>query len=128
MSNPTEESICNISVNNDSEINGTNTNCNNRKRKKYYMKFLRGTKIIKKFHGVPYEGTVMSYDGEFYKIRYTDGDEEELSQHEVQIHLKNKQPRRRKQKFYKAVKYRQTTMTGKILDVKDSEAFGHIFP
>ena len=74
-----EESMCNISVNNDSEVNETDTNCNNKNKKRYYMKYQRGTKIIKKWNSVPYKGTVQLYDREFYKIRYTDRDKEELS-------------------------------------------------
>ena len=128
MSSPTEESMCNISVNNNSETSETNTNCNNKDKKRYYMKYPRGTKIIKRWNGVPYKGTIQSYDREFYKIRYTGGDEEELSQYKVCIYQKNNQPRTRKRKFYKGVRYWQTTMSGKILDVEDSKVFGRNFP
>ena len=49
-----------------------------------------GTKIIKKFGGVPYEGTVKEYDEEnkLFKVRYEDGDSEEMTKEEVISHIK----------------------------------------
>lgn len=44
-----------------------------------------GTKIVKPFDGVPFNGVVQSYDGKskFYQVVYEDGDEEELDEKEV---------------------------------------------
>ena len=48
-----------------------------------------GTVISKAFNGTHYNGTVQSYDAAsgFYKIKYEDGDEEELDATEVSKHL-----------------------------------------
>ena len=87
-----------------------------------------GTKIIKKFGGVPYEGIVKEYDDltGWYKITYEDGDSEEMTKEEVINHLKqNKKIRRgrvRKQILG------QSTLHGEILSAKDSECFGHEYP
>jgi len=44
-----------------------------------------GTKIIKPFDGTPYNGKVVSYDtnSKYYKVRYDDGDKEDMDVHEV---------------------------------------------
>ena len=49
-----------------------------------------GIKIIKKFGGVPYEGTVKEYNEltGWYKIKYEDGDSEEMTKEEVINHFK----------------------------------------
>ena len=46
-----------------------------------------GKKVVKLFGGVPYVGTISSFDTEtkFYKIRYEDGDGEDLEFHELRV-------------------------------------------
>eukprot|EP00562_Extubocellulus_spinifer_P012298 CAMPEP_0178554476 /NCGR_PEP_ID=MMETSP0697-20121206/8353_1 /TAXON_ID=265572 /ORGANISM="Extubocellulus spinifer, Strain CCMP396" /LENGTH=661 /DNA_ID=CAMNT_0020187427 /DNA_START=46 /DNA_END=2031 /DNA_ORIENTATION=- len=53
--------------------------------KKNYANYANGTKISKDFDGIPFVGEIISYDCEakLYKIRYTDGDEEEMTNYEV---------------------------------------------
>ena len=44
-----------------------------------------GKKVVKLFGGVPYVGTISSFDTEskFYKVGYEDGDGEDLEFHEL---------------------------------------------
>jgi len=44
-----------------------------------------GTKIIKPFDGTPYKGEIIFYDtnSKYYKVRYDDGDKEDMDIHEV---------------------------------------------
>ena len=41
------------------------------------------TPIIKNFNGIPYNGNVVSDNGCWYKIKYEDDDEENLTHHEM---------------------------------------------
>ena len=108
-------------------ISNTHTNnCNNRKRKR--MQYLIGTRIIKEFEGVPYKGTVIFFNGTYYQILYSDKDCEEFSEAQVRQHLKNPPPRQQKRYRISGPRFMQTTLSGKILDEKDSEVFGHNFP
>ena len=51
--------------------------------------YATGTKISRDFDGKPFAGEVVSYDAnaKFYKIRYEDGDEEEMTENEIKRHL-----------------------------------------
>ena len=46
-----------------------------------------GKKVVKLFSGVPYVGTISSFDTEskFYKVRYEDGDGEDLEFYELRV-------------------------------------------
>ncbi len=46
-----------------------------------------GTPIIKKFNGIPYNGNVVSDNGRWYKIKYEDDDEEELTHREMTTYV-----------------------------------------
>ena len=92
------------------------------------MKYLIGTRIIKEFEGFPYEGTVISFNGTYYQILYSDKDCEEFTEAQVHQHLKNPPPRLRKRYRISGPRFMQTTLSGEILDEKDSEVFGHNFP
>ena len=48
-----------------------------------------GTKIRKDFDGTPYDGEVIAYDAraKYYKIRYEDGDEEEMDAKDIKQYL-----------------------------------------
>jgi hypothetical protein len=48
---------------------------------------LVGRPIVKKFDGVDYEGVVASYRRPYFRIQYTDGDEEEMGVKELKTHL-----------------------------------------
>jgi hypothetical protein len=43
--------------------------------------------VVKAFEGVDYTGVVVSYDNPYYKVVYSDGDSEEMSECEVRAHL-----------------------------------------
>lgn len=136
------QSNCNITVNDSISTTITNQtiirnqkesqkirtmNCNN--TKKYAMKFMIGTKIIKKFNDVPYEGQIIGYDGKYYCVHYASNNNiKDMTQSQVQRHLKNRQPRRCKRYTFSGKRYRQKTLLGEILQEKDSEAYGHNYP
>ena len=140
MNNQDEnETLCENSVQQNNTVNQSinlllsqsisnthNNNCNNRKRKR--MQYLIGTRIIKEFEGVPYEGTVISFNGTFYQILYSDKDCKDFSEAQVRQHLKNPPPQQKKRYRISGPRFTQTTLTGKILDEKDSKVFGHNFP
>ena len=47
-----------------------------------------GTIISKKFDGIAYKGKIIKpFDGQYYKIEYEDGDEEEMTHSKVRKHL-----------------------------------------
>jgi hypothetical protein len=48
---------------------------------------LVGRPIVKKFDGVDYEGVVASFRRPYFRIQYTDGDEEEMGVKELKTHL-----------------------------------------
>lgn len=62
------------------------TNTQNSKTQPHYQV---GTEICKVFDDASYRGEVISFDSaaKFYKIRYVDGDEEELDENELKCHL-----------------------------------------
>ena len=51
--------------------------------------YAMGTVIFKPFDGEPFQGVIIGYDGvdNYYKVRYEDGDEEEMDEEEVKQHL-----------------------------------------
>ena len=46
-----------------------------------------GTSLVKHFDGIPFTGKITSNSGRYYKVRYDDGDEEELNHREVTKHI-----------------------------------------
>ena len=47
-----------------------------------------GTIISKKFDGIAYKGKIIKpFDGQYYKIEYEDGNEEEMTHTQVHKHL-----------------------------------------
>ena len=97
--------------------------------------YVLGTKIIKKFNGVPYEGIVQYYDkiNKWYKIRYEeDGDEEEMDHNEVTKHLKFKKQSRKRRQRARSRKNKnsggQRNLQGELIAEKDSDVFGDEYP
>ena len=68
-----------------------------------YPEKLVGRSIVKRFEDGDYSGVVTSYDGDYFKVEYTDGDEEELSEEELALYLcsqkKKESPAVKKEKF-----------------------------
>ena len=68
-----------------------------------YPERLVGRSIVKRFEDGDYSGVVTSYDGDYFKVEYTDGDEEELSEEELALYLcsqkKKESPAVKKEKF-----------------------------
>ena len=54
-----------------------------------------GKTVVKLFDGVPYVGKVVAFDHrkKWYKVRYSDGAEEELTYRELQVREWQKIPR-----------------------------------
>ena len=50
------------------------------------LKYPIGTCVRKKFVDSWFDGEVVSINSKFWKIRYTDGDEEDMNVNEVRIH------------------------------------------
>ena len=61
-------------------------------------RFIIGAKIIKKFSGVAYEGHIIKYEDQYYKIKYSDGDSEDLTHYQVSRFLKNKPKNRQRRR------------------------------
>ena len=93
--------------------------------------YICGTKIIKKFEGVFYEGCVKSYESvnKKYRIEYEDGKEELMTHNEVKNSLKNSRIRRGRVRTRNITSRRgQSNLFGEILSSKDSDEFGDKFP
>jgi len=92
-------------------------------------RFIIGTRIIKKFSGVPYEGKIVGYNGQWYRVKFTDDDKEDLTHYQIRIRLKNriKMPRERRRKRQRDTLV-QTNLRGQQLPSSDSEIFGHAYP
>ena len=83
------------------EITQTN-NCNNNnlyqqintsnayQECKFNQLYMIGTKVLQKWNHTYYEGIIQSYNLPYYFIRYCNGDENELTQKEVNASLKSK--------------------------------------
>ena len=122
------------------EKNNNRTTKNKNKNKKNIEertdKFIIGTKVIIKINKVPYEGKIIGYKNSYYKIRYNDDKETELSHQKVSSNLKDQiltsRQRRRKRQVdlvERQVKNLvQSNLQGEQIPAKDSELFGHSYP
>ena len=88
-----------------------------------------GTKIIKRFNGVAYEGYISKYHERFYVIKYSDGKTEQLTHYKVSKSLKNKIKKGRQRRRNRArSSLVQSNLWGERIASNDSESFGDIFP
>ena len=97
------------------------------------LKFIYGTKIVKKYNNVTYEGEVIMYNNErrTYKIRYLDGTEEEMNHQQVNTHLKRHRRNRRNNNRRRAIATSitgQTNLLGEVISDKDSNTFENEYP
>ena len=114
---------------NNREINNTAIENNgNRENTTSTRRFKVGTAVLSVFDGTTFRGKITRrFDGMYYKIKYSDGDGEELNHEEVEQRLENKNANnfetgRESRGFV------QTDMHGDCMPEKDSEAFGHNYP
>ena len=92
-------------------------------------RYMIGIRIIKTVNGVPYEGEVIKYCDQYYKIKYSDNDVEDLTHYQVTKYLKNKPLRQRQRKRNrKRSSLVQTNLWGQQLDSFECEYFGDFYP
>ena len=121
--------------------NCNNNSCNNinlyqqintsnaHQERKFNQLYMIGTKVLRKWNHTYYEGIIQSYNPPYYLIKYCDGDENELTQKEVNASLKSKvKAKVKKDKKVKIKEFHTMDMHGEILGKNDSEAFGNDFP
>lgn len=92
-------------------------------------RFKLGTIIHTKFRQGVFQGEIIQDNNPLYKIRYTDGDMEDLHHHQVQERICNKASRivnrhRKRDSFFMD----QVTLRGVNIDATDGEAFSHFYP
>ena len=129
MSNPSR-----VSTEGGGEINIENENPtieNNRDRNdtEDTPRFRIGTAILKAFDGITFRGIISKrFDGVYYKITYSDGDNEEMDHEEVEKLLENRNADNYETGQNNTRTLVQTDMHGFSIPEKDSEAFGHNYP
>ena len=119
-----------ISNNNNNHI-PTNSDQDSHFHNSFRQKFQIGTRIIKKYSGVPYEGKVVGFNGTHYQIFYpVDKDTEDMTASEVGLALRNKVigSRRRTNHRTQSTRTQQTDLHGNRIEGNDSETYGHTYP
>ena len=98
---------------------------NNQYQEQLTSRYRIGTKILKRFEdGKLYEGKVVGYKDNFYRIYYdADNDSEDMDHDEVRKYLKYK---RTTQSVGSSLV--QRTLAGDVITIIDSETFGHEYP
>ena len=98
---------------------------NNQHQEQLTSRYRIGTKILKRFEdGKLYEGKVVGYKDNFYRIYYdADNDSEDMDHDEVRKYLKYK---RTTQSVGSSLV--QRTLAGDVITIIDSETFGHEYP
>ena len=115
--------------NNDNENNADDPTGDERNEDTAKKRFKVGTAILKEFDGTTFRGIVSRrFDGMYYKITYSDGDEEEMDHEEVESMLENKNADNYETEQGSARRLVQNDMHGFNLSEKDSEVFGHNYP
>ena len=104
-----------------------NTSTNN---KQYQLQlYMIGTRIIKEFKGVYFEGQVAGFHYPYYRIVYCDGDGEDLNPGEVRKMLKPKVKAKLKNEKNVTLRlFKETSLNGSIVGENDNEWFGNAFP
>ena len=120
----------NVSIEHNNKDNNTDDLTDGERNEDTVRKrFKVGTLILKDFNGTTFRGIISRrFDGMYYKITYSDGDQEEMDHEEVKSMLENKNADNYETEQGNAIKLVQTNMHGFNLSEKDSEVFGHNHP